>query len=43
MLTIGTTAPTFAVPLISGGEFDLAEHRGKNVVIYFFLRAFTYG
>ena len=43
MLTIGTAAPTFAVPLVSGGEFDLSDHRGKIVVVYFFLRAFTHG
>ena len=43
MLPVGSVAPAFTVPLISGGEFDLAEHRGKNVVIYFFLRASTYG
>jgi len=43
MLTVGTVAPAFTVPLISGGEFDLSEHRGRNIVIYFFLRAFTYG
>lgn len=43
MLPVGSIAPSFTLPLISGGEFDLSEHRGRNIVIYFFLRAFTYG
>lgn len=43
MLKPGTPAPNFTIPLISGGEFTLSEQRGSNVILYFFLRAFTYG
>lgn len=30
---IGKDAPELRVPLLAGGEFNLAEHKGKNVVI----------
>lgn len=32
---IGMTAPDFTVPLYSGGEFTLSQHRGKIVVVNF--------
>lgn len=31
----GRTAPTFAAPLLGGGQFDLADMRGKRVVLAF--------
>lgn len=32
---IGMTAPDFTVPLYSGGEFTLSQHRGKVVIVNF--------
>ncbi len=29
----GKPAPTFTLPLLDGGDFDLAAHRGKDVVL----------
>lgn len=43
MLTPENTAPDFTAPIVSGGEFTLSDYRGSNVVLYFFLRAFTWG
>ncbi len=44
MLSTGTSAPDFTVPLESGGEFRLSDHRGsRHVVLYFFPKAFTRG
>ena len=44
MLTVGTPAPDFTVPLESGGEFRLADHRSTHhVILYFFPKAFTKG
>ena len=43
MLAIGSHAPDFTADLGSGGRFTLSEHRGRNVVIYFYPRAFTHG
>ncbi len=33
---VGDLAPDFAVPLVGGGRFDLAEQRGKVVLVNFF-------
>ena len=41
MLKIGTQAPDFTVTLGSSERFTLSEHRGRNVVIYFYPRAFS--
>ncbi len=30
---VGTQAPPFAMGLLDGGSLDMAEHRGKNVVV----------
>lgn len=30
---MGKQAPTFKVDLLAGGQFDLAEHQGKHVVL----------
>ncbi len=43
MLSIGEQAPDFTLPLSDGGSFTLSEHRGKNVVLYFYPKAFTLG
>ena len=43
MLQIGAEAPDFTANLGSGGAFTLSEHRGRNVVIFFYPRAFTGG
>ena len=43
MLEVGSQAPDFTAPLGSGGRFTLSEHRGRNVVLFFYPRAFTGG
>lgn len=43
MLNSGTEAPDFTITLGTGEEFTLSAHRGRNVVIYFYPRAFTAG
>ncbi len=32
-LPLGAKAPSFAVPLLQGGDFDLAPHLGKTAVV----------
>ena len=43
MLEPGMTAPDFALTLDDGAVFRLSEQRGRPVVMFFFLRAFTHG
>ena len=43
MLEPGTVAPDFTAPRGSGGQFTLSDCRGSNLVLYFFVRAFTMG
>ena len=43
MLAVGVPAPDFSTMLGSGERFTLSEHRGCNVVLYFYPRAFTPG
>lgn len=43
MLKVGANAPDFTITLASGEEFTLSEHRGANVVIFFFPLAYTPG
>ena len=43
MLEVGKKAPDFTVNLGSGERFTLSEHTGRNVVIFFYPRAFTHG
>ena len=44
MLKLGTAAPDFDAVLETGEPFKLSAHAGeKNVVIYFFPKAFTKG
>ena len=43
-LKVGDPAPDFKLPSMTGetlSEFELAEHRGKNVVVCFFALDFT--
>ena len=42
MLTTGQNAPLFSLPT-DQGSFKLAEHHGKNVIIFFFPKADTSG
>lgn len=41
-LTVGEAAPTFTAPTDTG-TFSLADHRGKNVILYFYPEAMTPG
>ena len=43
MLKVGSQAPDFTVTLGSGERFTLSEQRGRNVVLFFYPRAFTPG
>lgn len=43
MPAVGEQAPTVTAAMTGGGTFDLAEQRGKWVVIYFYPRANTPG
>ena len=43
MLKVGSQAPDFTAPLGSGERFTLSDHRGRNVVLFFYPRAFTGG
>ena len=42
MLTTGQTAPLFSLPTDTGA-FNLADHHGKNVIVFFFPKADTSG
>ena len=43
MLEVGAQAPDFTVTLGSGDTFTLSDHRGRNVVLFFYPMAFTHG
>ena len=43
MLALGSVAPDFTARMVSGGEFTLSDYLGSNVVLYFFVRSFTWG
>ena len=43
MLKVGSQAPDFTITLGSGDTFTLSEHRGHNVVLFFYPMAFTPG
>ncbi len=43
MLKEGDPAPEFRVLTDSGEEFDLAQHKGEKIVLYFYPRADTPG
>ena len=42
MLTTGQKAPVFSLPT-DQGIFDMADHHGKNVIVFFFPKADTTG
>lgn len=42
-LSVGDPAPTFSLPADDGTSFDLAAHRGKPVVLYFYPQDDTEG
>jgi peroxiredoxin Q/BCP len=42
-LAVGDAAPDFTLPTADGGEFRLADHRGRSVVVYFYPAAMTPG
>lgn len=39
----GDQAPAFSLPADDGSKVSLGDYRGKNVVLYFFPKAFTPG
>src|SRR5437764_10256309 len=43
MLKSGDKAPVFKLPASSGETFNLADYKGKRVVLYFYPRADTPG
>ncbi len=43
MPQVGDEAPTFVAQATGGGTFDLADQRGRWVVLYFYPRANTPG
>jgi hypothetical protein len=43
MPSVGDAAPPVRATITGDGEFDLAAHRGKWVVVYFYPRANTPG
>ncbi|MCY4529045.1 MAG: peroxiredoxin [Chloroflexi bacterium] len=43
MLKVGSQAPDFTITIGSGDSFTLSEHRGRNVVLFFYPMAFTPG
>jgi peroxiredoxin Q/BCP len=42
-LEIGSIAPDFALPTDGGGQFKLADHKGKRVIVYFYPKDDTSG
>jgi len=38
--TAGSTAPAFTLPNQDGQDVSLADHAGKNVLLWFYPRAF---
>jgi peroxiredoxin Q/BCP len=43
MPEVGETAPPLSMPTATGDTFDLADHRGQWVVVYFYPKANTPG
>lgn len=43
MLQPGDVAPAFTLPSDEGQQVSLAGFRGKNVLLYFFVKALTPG
>ena len=42
-LAVGDRAPEFSLSTAGGGTFTLSEHRGQNVIVYFYPAAMTPG
>ncbi len=42
-LTEGSKAPDFTLPTDNGGTFSLSDHKGKNVLVYFYPKDDTPG
>jgi thioredoxin-dependent peroxiredoxin len=42
-LSVGDPAPDFSLPTADGGEYTLSDHRGGQVVVYFYPAAMTRG
>jgi peroxiredoxin Q/BCP len=42
-ITVGTRAPSFALPRDGSGEVSLADYRGRKLALYFYLKADTSG
>ena len=42
-LAVGDQAPDLVLPTAGGGTFDLSEHRGEHVIVYFYPAAMTPG
>ncbi|PJI94518.1 thioredoxin-dependent thiol peroxidase [Luteimicrobium subarcticum] len=42
-LTVGDAAPDLTLPTADGGTWSLADHRGRDVVVYFYPAASTPG
>jgi peroxiredoxin Q/BCP len=42
-LSVGDPAPDFSLPTADGGEYTLSDHRGRQVVVYFYPAAMTPG
>ncbi len=40
-VTIGSLAPEFSLPASTGAEVKLADYRGKNNVVLFFIREYN--
>ena len=40
---LGLTVPDFSLPATGGGDFQLAGHRGRPLVIYFYPKDSTPG
>jgi peroxiredoxin Q/BCP len=43
MLQPGDVAPAFSLPADDGKNVSLADYRGENVLLYFFVKALTPG
>ena len=40
LVSVGSPAPDFTIPVASGGQFTLSQHQGTSCVVLVFLRSF---